>query len=320
MAAERDEEARRKILAHHEELLAGVRHRVAAVVGAVAAGEPYDAPRAELVAYLAGEVLPHAAAEEKTIYRASAGIGLVEKVEAMTAEHRVLEGRVEALAAASDPATCARTAEEFTELFAGHVAVENDVLLPALLGGEDVSLAEILGEMAQAFSAAKGGPDEARGLQGAEPALSGALAESLVALARNGAVEEACRLAAGTWAKVRGDHPAVAVRLTALLHRLVRLEQVEADGPVAVPAGGHDDDPELDVRQLAPAQRHQVIFTAYAALRPAAGFVLVNDHDPRPLRYQLAAEHAGEFTWDYLEAGPKVWRVRIGRTPASAVA
>jgi uncharacterized protein (DUF2249 family) len=44
--------------------------------------------------------------------------------------------------------------------------------------------------------------------------------------------------------------------------------------------------------------------------------VLVNDHDPKPLRYQFEAEHAGEFTWEYLESGPEVWRVRIGR-PAS---
>jgi uncharacterized protein (DUF2249 family) len=41
--------------------------------------------------------------------------------------------------------------------------------------------------------------------------------------------------------------------------------------------------------------------------------VLVNDHDPRPLRYQFEAEHAGRYSWDYLEAGPEVWRVRIGR-------
>jgi len=41
--------------------------------------------------------------------------------------------------------------------------------------------------------------------------------------------------------------------------------------------------------------------------------VLVNDHDPKPLRYQFQAEHPGEFTWDYLESGPEAWRVRIAR-------
>jgi hypothetical protein len=29
-----------------------------------------------------------------------------------------------------------------------------------------------------------------------------------------------------------------------------------------------------------------------------SAFVLVNDHDPKPLYYQLAAENAGEFSWD----------------------
>ena len=69
----------------------------------------------------------------------------------------------------------------------------------------------------------------------------------------------------------------------------------------------------LDVRQLAPAQRHQSIFASYQTLSPGTGFVLVNDHDPKPLRYQFEAEHAGEFTWATLEAGPQVWRVRIGK-------
>jgi len=46
--------------------------------------------------------------------------------------------------------------------------------------------------------------------------------------------------------------------------------------------------------------------------------VLVNDHDPKPLYYQLSAENPGEFSWVYLEQGPDVWRVRIGRiAPAS---
>jgi len=45
--------------------------------------------------------------------------------------------------------------------------------------------------------------------------------------------------------------------------------------------------------------------------------VLVNDHDPKPLYYQFAAEYPDRFTWDYLEAGPEVWKVRIGRPDAA---
>jgi uncharacterized protein (DUF2249 family) len=71
--------------------------------------------------------------------------------------------------------------------------------------------------------------------------------------------------------------------------------------------------PALDVRTEPPARRHELIFATYHALAPGSSYVLVNDHDPKPLRYQFEAEHAGEFTWQYLEQGPEVWRVEIGR-------
>ena len=69
----------------------------------------------------------------------------------------------------------------------------------------------------------------------------------------------------------------------------------------------------LDVREEPPARRHTLIFETYQALEPGTAFELVNDHDPKPLYYQFDAEHKGDFTWDYLEQGPEVWRVRIGR-------
>ena len=69
----------------------------------------------------------------------------------------------------------------------------------------------------------------------------------------------------------------------------------------------------LDVRTESPARRHELIFDTFAALLPGNAFELVNDHDPRPLYYQLEAEQTGRFSWDYVEEGPVVWRVRIGR-------
>lgn len=74
------------------------------------------------------------------------------------------------------------------------------------------------------------------------------------------------------------------------------------------------EDRILDVRDLAPARRHSLIFETFEAMEPGRAFILVNDHDPKPLYYQFAAEHRGEFTWAYLESGPEVWRVRIGRS------
>ncbi len=77
-------------------------------------------------------------------------------------------------------------------------------------------------------------------------------------------------------------------------------------------------DQVLGARTIPPAVRHAQILETFEALAPGAGFVLVNDHDPRPLSYQFAAERPGAFTWDYRESGPEVWRVRIGRTEAPA--
>ncbi|MDT3684346.1 MAG: DUF2249 domain-containing protein [Pseudorhodoplanes sp.] len=73
----------------------------------------------------------------------------------------------------------------------------------------------------------------------------------------------------------------------------------------------------LDVRQLPPPQRHALIFDTYGKLNGGEGFVLVNDHDPKPLYYQFQAEKPGEVSWEYLERGPDVWRVRIGRQGAA---
>lgn len=69
----------------------------------------------------------------------------------------------------------------------------------------------------------------------------------------------------------------------------------------------------LDVRELPPRERHPLIFGTFHTLVPNQAFVLVNDHDPKPLYYQFQAEHPGQFSWDYLERGPEIWRVRIGR-------
>lgn len=75
---------------------------------------------------------------------------------------------------------------------------------------------------------------------------------------------------------------------------------------------------ELDVRSLIPAQRHQTIFRLVDELAPGASFILVNDHDPKPLRYQLEAEYPQQFSWTYMEKGPDVWRVEIGRVRQAA--
>jgi regulator of cell morphogenesis and NO signaling len=73
----------------------------------------------------------------------------------------------------------------------------------------------------------------------------------------------------------------------------------------------------LDVRDLAPRFRHPKIFEAFDRLGPGETFVLVNDHDPKPLYYQFQFERPGAVRWRYLEQGPEVWRVEIGKAGAA---
>ena len=70
----------------------------------------------------------------------------------------------------------------------------------------------------------------------------------------------------------------------------------------------------IDVRTIAPREHHPLIFNTFSGLAPGGSFLLVNDHDPKPLYYQFQAELRGRFEWEYLESGPDVWKVRIGKS------
>lgn len=149
--------------------------------------------------------------------------------------------------------------------------------------------------------------------------LTRILARACRQLAHAGQPERAGRLAADAWALLRHTHPVQAQRLDGTMHHVALLEkQHQATQQL------HREEPTMpitdrivDVRTEIPRVRHQLIFETFASLAAGTAFVLVNDHDPKPLYYQLAAENAGEFSWDYLEEGPEVWQVRIGRIAAA---
>jgi len=314
-------EALDAMLRHHRSLDEHVGIRIAALVGAVDHGTAYEPAVAALVAYLAEEVLTHAEAEELTIYGAAgARADLVETVNEMIAEHRVLASAVEALATAQTAPAAKKQAMEIGAIFTTHVNKENDLLLPVLVEADDVDLPQLLVKMHRLTEAAQDAPIVDTALTpDPEAAVLSLLLEAASELADAGHGDRACKLIASAWAALRTTRPALAVRTTASLHRLVTLVTSE---PVEFRSSEESDCPttdrELDVRRLAPAQRHESIFAAYHALTPGSGCVLVNDHDPKPLRYQFEAEHAGEFTWEAIESGPEVWRVRIGRPSSSS--
>ncbi|MDQ2074317.1 DUF2249 domain-containing protein [Haloarcula sp. NS06] len=119
-----------------------------------------------------------------------------------------------------------------------------------------------------------------------------------------------------TWEVVESEPGRCRVQITKTESRD---ESSGSDAPAdAVSATPSDDESlniteELDVRDLPPAQRHEQIFEAYAELDTGSGFVLVNDHDPKPLYHQFEAEAGPEFRWSYRQQNPGEFRVLIGK-------
>ena len=78
-----------------------------------------------------------------------------------------------------------------------------------------------------------------------------------------------------------------------------------------------DTDHIMDVRPIPCSIKHGMILKRWAELPVGEYFVLLNDHDPVPLRYQFEAEFPGAFRWEHLEKGPVDYRVKITRVKAA---
>ena len=67
----------------------------------------------------------------------------------------------------------------------------------------------------------------------------------------------------------------------------------------------------LDVRPIIPKEKHSTIFSKFDSLVKGEILQLINDHDPKPLYYEMSAERNGQSSWEYIESGPDVWKVNI---------
>lgn len=74
----------------------------------------------------------------------------------------------------------------------------------------------------------------------------------------------------------------------------------------------------LFVPDLPPVLKHRTIFEKFDHLQEGESFLLVNDHDPIPLYYELSAERPGSFGWEKLQDGPEVWKVILSKKGSAA--
>ncbi|WP_107766635.1 DUF2249 domain-containing protein [Nocardioides terrigena] len=166
---EADARAAEAVERHHAQMAGALALKAESLAATARANRPDDLEevRLDLVRWCRDELVPHALAEESTMYRA-AGEMLPARllVEAMLVEHQRIIALVDALEATTEAVTAAGLARALRELFEAHLAKENDQVLPLLVASPDVSVAELLGglrELLGGEDAATGVRDEAEG-------------------------------------------------------------------------------------------------------------------------------------------------------------
>ncbi|PAD28367.1 DUF2249 domain-containing protein [Paenibacillus sp. 7523-1] len=69
----------------------------------------------------------------------------------------------------------------------------------------------------------------------------------------------------------------------------------------------------INATEYPPHLKHKIIFETFKQLPQNEAMLLINDHDPVPLRFQFQSTHPEGFTWEYIEQGPSVFQVKISK-------
>jgi len=154
-----DRAAAAAVLRHHEQLDATLTGLVAELIEAAESGGRHRAwtVRDTLLAWVHAELLPHAYAEEESLYPAAArqpGAALL--VAGMLAEHQAIAELVTELEVTPSPVAAAAAARALRAVFETHLAKENDLIVPLLVDADGVDLAGLLAGMHELL----GGRDE----------------------------------------------------------------------------------------------------------------------------------------------------------------
>ena len=136
--------------AHHASMSREVNRLTEAVWSAPA---DWGSARDQLVHYLTTEVLPHARAEEVTVYTAGRQFKtLVGLVWSMVYEHEVIGTLTDQLAQATEWRGAADLASKLAQLFLVHAEKEDRFIIAELEPSGDVDLGAVLGDMHKALA------------------------------------------------------------------------------------------------------------------------------------------------------------------------
>lgn len=142
-----DAEAVDRMVEHHAELAGQLTALVRVSAHDVSSAELGGA-RDRLVTWARTSLLPHAEAEERSLYPAAAELAeLTVLTREMVAEHRVIGELVDKLATATAPGEIVAAAGALEAVLGIHLHKENEVLLPALVASPHHSVARLLDGM-----------------------------------------------------------------------------------------------------------------------------------------------------------------------------
>lgn len=123
--------------------------------------------------------------------------------------------------------------------------------------------------------------------------------------------DEPCEMSLGMLVQLEPNRPhrVEAHADSALLVTVIKSPQ--RDAPDSAARGVQQA--ELDLRSLPRPERHPLVFAAFDRLALNESFVLINDHDPQPLRMQFEQMREDEMKWEYVERAPEAYSVRVTR-------
>lgn len=166
-----DAEAVEAITSHHAQLAGQLGALTDAMLSAVERGAGFEPARAAALAFLTGELLPHAAAEEERLYPAATRTERARPlVESMIAAHRIIGSLVDGIRT-EPPVRAAGSGQALRVLFDAHLTDENERILPIVAADPGVSLVEVTHGMHELLG-------HAHSANGAEPSHSCGCGES----------------------------------------------------------------------------------------------------------------------------------------------
>lgn len=162
--SEQDALAATAVEQHHAEMAGALAVHVEALVSAASRKDDQVAleARAALLGWLRGELVPHALAEEASLYvpAHSHPEGRL-LVEGMLAEHKRIVALVDALDHDGNLVRSAAIAYAVQVMFEAHLAKENELVLPLLLANPKVSVAGLLAGMHELLGSTAGQAESA---------------------------------------------------------------------------------------------------------------------------------------------------------------